>query len=272
MGRTERLSSRGRSWLSVLLPALAALWGSEWGCGGIVEDSRHGADGGETIGGGTGGSAPGIVTTPPIASCGNGVIDPGEQCDGNTFPLGLDTCSAATMGKSTSWALSCTGSCTLSFAGCFTLGSGGRPQTGAGGAPIGGSFGQGGFAGSMGFPSSPADACYARGGVPDSSSSENCSQGVDAANVCINKRAAITCIDKCACSVCASLYDHCMTDGACRWLIACAEQYQCYSVASCGAYCADLIKTAGGPGTSSAALLDSTLACLSGSNCPLSCP
>lgn len=256
--------------MSVVLPALAALWGAEWGCGGIVEDSRHRPDGGPGAAGETGGSAP-VIVTPPSSTCGNGYLDPGEQCDGIAFAAGLDSCAAVTMGMYPAGTLKCTVSCTLSFEGCSSAGAGGGPSF-AGGGSIGGSFGQGGFGGTMGFPSNPTDDCYAHGGVPDPTSSETCNLGADATNACIAKRSSTTCTDKCACSVCPSLYDHCMVDGACRWMFACAQQGACYSVASCEPKCPDMIKLAGGPNTPSAALMDSMLACLTSSNCPLSCP
>jgi hypothetical protein len=267
-----------RSWSSVLIPTIAALWASEWGCGGIVEDSRQGADAGHEFsgsGGGpkdrAGGNGGGRITpVPPIATCGDGVVNDGEQCDGAAFRSGMSTCGEATAGAEPYGTLSCTPTCGIDFSGCMGRGTGGFPP-GAGSAPVGGSFGIGGGAGTMGFPPSPADDCYARGGVPDPMSSENCSFGADAVNACITKRPSTTCADKCGCSVCANQYDHCKTDGACFWMLTCAEAAPCYSVAACEGSCPDMIKSAGGPNTSSARLLDSLLACVSAGNCPLNC-
>src|SRR5689334_21853805 len=98
MGRREISSSRSHSWVSVLLPTLAALWGSEWGCGGIVEDSRHGVDAGPgsaARGNGPGPLMPGVPVVPD--TCGNGVLEGNEQCDTVSFAPGLGSCAEATM-------------------------------------------------------------------------------------------------------------------------------------------------------------------------------
>jgi dienelactone hydrolase len=82
---------------------------------------------------------------PPPATCGNGVVDPGEDCDGAT-PV---TCSGATMGSLPLGEAACVG-CRVDSSGCYSAalpGAGGAPGTGgvinepgpppgAGGAPV----------------------------------------------------------------------------------------------------------------------------------------
>lgn len=51
------------------------------------------------------------------ARCGNGIIEPGEECDGPN--LDEQTCVTATMGAFTAGMLSCTSSCRLDLSGCM---------------------------------------------------------------------------------------------------------------------------------------------------------
>jgi hypothetical protein len=266
----------------MLLPVAAALWGSGWGCGGVVTDSGKNRDGGP-IGAEAGGgsSIPGIPpgvggskAKPPSApSCGNGRLDGSELCDGNSFRTDVDTCPEALMVPFSSGTLYCTPSCTIDTSGCYQS-FGGTPNVG--GSPNGGYFGYAGRAGGggmLGVPTSPAQACYMRGGVPDPASIDGCSFGVDATNACFNKPNRTTCADKCGCSSCPNTYDQCLSDGACMWTFGCAKVMGCYSVSSClQANCGNAIMTAGGPNTPSAALLDQVLACFQANNCPLNCP
>jgi len=69
--------------------------------------------------------------------CGNGQIDPGEQCDGQN--QGGETCMSYTMGACTGGYLICTGNCTFDQSAC------GPCSNGQGGSA--GSFGTGGFPG-----------------------------------------------------------------------------------------------------------------------------
>jgi len=69
---------------------------------------------------------------PPPVSCGNGVVDPGEDCEGTT----AQTCAAATMGALPLGQVGCTG-CRLDVSGCFSSnpgGAGGGSSLGTGGA------------------------------------------------------------------------------------------------------------------------------------------
>jgi hypothetical protein len=248
----------------------------------VVTDSGRNRDGGPS-GNGTGGGpylpgvggSPGTAGSKPIPkpACGNGRLDANELCDGNSFRSDVDTCQEALMAPYFFGTLYCTPSCTLDTSGCYQSG-GGVPNIG--GAPNGGSLGYGGRAGGggmLGMPTSPAQACYMRGGVPDPSSGDGCSFGVDATNACFAKPNRTTCTDKCGCSICPNAYDQCLNDGACMWTFGCAKIMGCYSVSGClQAGCTDAITRAGGPGTPSAALLDQVLACFQSNNCPLSCP
>jgi hypothetical protein len=265
----------------MLLPVAAALWGSGYGCGGVVTDSGRDRDAGPVGAAATGGrsSIPvippgpgpgGSKPRPPSgASCGNGIVEGEELCDGNSFRSDVDTCGEALMAPYYGQ-LYCTGSCTLDTSGCYQS-FGGRPPMG--GAPNGGSFGYAGRAGGggmLGLPTSPAQACYSRGGVPDPVNFNGCYFGVDATDVCNSNHT--TCSDKCGCSFCPSAYDQCKSDGACAWTFDCAKSLGCYSVSSCmRAGCSSIISLAGGPNTPSAALLDQVLACYQANNCLLPC-
>jgi len=73
-------------------------------------------------------------------TCNNGVLDPGEPCDG--VNLGGDTCETATMGAQPSGVLSCTANCTFNTSGCTGGNTGGGAGMG-GGAGFGGGGGFG---------------------------------------------------------------------------------------------------------------------------------
>jgi cysteine-rich repeat protein len=104
---------------------------------------KHTAGNGAAGGGGSNGLAP------PGPNCGDGIVNPDEQCDGNS--LGGNTCSTATMGVRPGGALACRSNCTFDLAGCTTNGSAGAgggngtgggttgtgagPNTGTGGGP-----------------------------------------------------------------------------------------------------------------------------------------
>ena len=74
--------------------------------------------------------------------CGNGVVEPGELCDGGD--LAGETCGSVTMFSATVGTLRCTAKCTFDTSGCFrSVGAGGS----GGMAGAGGRGGGGGFAG-----------------------------------------------------------------------------------------------------------------------------
>lgn len=64
------------------------------------------------------GKAPG--PSPELSACGNGVLEPGEECDGED--LGGATCESAS--GATDGVLRCTSACRLDTAGCHTCGDG----------------------------------------------------------------------------------------------------------------------------------------------------
>jgi hypothetical protein len=84
-----------------------------------------------------------VTCTPGEARCGNGAIDPPEQCDGSN--LNGETCTTATMNAKPNGTLACSASCTLDTRGCTANGgAGGSGGTmGAGGSPAAGGSGGG---------------------------------------------------------------------------------------------------------------------------------
>lgn len=94
----------------------------------------------------TGGAAAGTGGAAASGTCNNGVLDPGEACDGSLF--GGKNCATATMNAQPNGLLTCSATCTLVTTGCSVSGvgnggaGGGGPGTagasGAGGAPAGG--------------------------------------------------------------------------------------------------------------------------------------
>jgi hypothetical protein len=85
-----------------------------------------------------------------VCTCGNGVLDQGEMCDGaNTNG---ETCASATMMANMTGSVSCTPNCTLNASGCTASQTpppvGGGGMTGGGGTSGGGgTTGGGGFGG-----------------------------------------------------------------------------------------------------------------------------
>jgi hypothetical protein len=92
-----------------------------------------------------------VTCTPGEPQCGNGAIDPQEQCDGAN--LNGETCATATMNALPNGTLACSPTCTLDTTGCrgADAGAGGSGGTmGAGGSPAtGGSPAAGGSGGGM---------------------------------------------------------------------------------------------------------------------------
>jgi hypothetical protein len=91
----------------------------------------------------------GIQVNETGGSCGDGVVNGTETCDGNAF--GGNTCATATLGAEPFGFLLCTSVCKFDTSQCFGGGTGGG--TGAGGITgAGGGFGiDGGFGGFGGF-------------------------------------------------------------------------------------------------------------------------
>jgi hypothetical protein len=233
---------------------LAAIVG---GCGGIVrgdgDPDGGGYDrgsGGVTGGVGSGGkvatgaskgsgarpAATGGTTSKP--ACFNGKLDPGETCDGSIMGI---TCLAATMGSAPLGTVTCSKTCTWDTSGC-------RSAIGTGGVT-----GTGGFTATGGRP--------ATGGVTYDS--------------CMNPTSTIlqnACTAPCGCKACPETYAACRADGGCSWILACAQQQGCASVAQCYATsCSSIINTSGGLMSLGSRLADPTLACLAQSGCGVAC-
>lgn len=90
-----------------------------------------GDDGGTTSGGddsGAGDDTTGGAMPPPTGSCGNGVIDVGEACDGDSFGM-YDAEIQCLLNGYTGGSATCTPSCTVDFTTCSDTpgGSGGNP-------------------------------------------------------------------------------------------------------------------------------------------------
>ncbi len=62
-------------------------------------------------------------------SCGNGVVDQGEQCDGPNLPSGVN-CATATSGAQPSGTLGCNPSCQFDISQCTGGMGGGAGMTG----------------------------------------------------------------------------------------------------------------------------------------------
>jgi hypothetical protein len=242
------------------------------GCGGIVRDegspdggyaatsNNNGGGGhagtvqggGGTSGGKAGGTAAGARAGSgggkagggTVLLCGNGRLDPGEICDGSII---MGTCSSATMGAYPNGTLACSTTCQVVTTKCTRNGgSGGVTGTG-GGVGRGGSVGVAGNPGTGGFDA--YDACL-------KSSSLNVSD----------------CNQPCGCKVCPEEYAACRQDGGCAWILACAEQNGCVSVANCyQTSCSSIIDLAGGMMSSGARHADPALACLAKSGCGVAC-
>jgi len=266
------------------------------GCGGVVvtdgkgvggqgDDSGYGGDGGDGFGGdgfggdgfggdggtsrgGTsrGGRAPstgGKVSPPPPPSCGNGIIDPGEQCDGRGVLDGY-TCAELTMGSKPYGNVICQ-KCQVSTARCTS-------DSGAGGAP-----GTGGMPnGAAGGPTGPAE-CFDQGGVPDPNNPGLCTVGPSAVNSCNYYTRAVwgtslgadPCELACGCNACAAAMSECVFDGGCTWLYACAQSSGCTTFAECNleSTCMQMIEQSGGTASAGARIFRRVLACETRADC-----
>lgn len=103
---------------------------------------------------GTMGAGGSPITNPPPggqngARCGDGVISPPEQCDGQA-QNGLN-CQSASMGACAGGTLVCNGSCQFDFSMCTGC-NGGGPGGAGGTMGTGGTFGGGGVGGVTGQP------------------------------------------------------------------------------------------------------------------------
>jgi hypothetical protein len=91
------------------------------GAGGRVAPSAGGA-----FPGGSAGAPAGGAGAAPGFSCGDGVVGPGESCDGTSFAG--ETCASATMNARPQGTLLCTAYCSFDLSACF----GGSPAADAG--------------------------------------------------------------------------------------------------------------------------------------------
>jgi hypothetical protein len=136
--------------------------GSQSGNQGYLQDGGHGAATG--AGGGFVGTGGGVAPGP--ATCGNNIVEAGENCDG---PVTNTTCAQATMGSKPIGNVSCTG-CQIDTSGCTSTGSGG--VTGAGGAVGAGGAGNtgnvGGTAGASGGTGTGGTTALPGGGTTPS--------------------------------------------------------------------------------------------------------
>lgn len=145
-------------------PRYVALTAIVIGCSG-GSDASLGPDTQPYTGPIGGGGVPGQQQFPPAPpTCGNGAIDPGEQCEG-AVP---QSCSALTMGTRPNGVVVCT-NCYINTNGCTAPGQqgmGGAPA--GGGPPIGGDFGGGGVpqGGAPPFGGTPQGGSPAGGSPP----------------------------------------------------------------------------------------------------------
>jgi len=106
LGSSRRLTSRSAFHLGICALVVA---GIDVGCSASSDD----------------GSNDGLPLTP--ANCNNGLLDPGEDCDG--LLLGNGTCASATMGVLPAGQLKCTATCKYDATVCTSgVGAGGAPN------------------------------------------------------------------------------------------------------------------------------------------------
>jgi hypothetical protein len=249
--------------------ALVAMAFQAPACGGMVIDSSRergdasvpGQGGYGPFGSGAGSDQPSTGAAPakggpPIASCGNGQIDPGEGCDGNQ--LNGATCAAVTMGMRPAGVIYCSSACTLDTSKCMTANY-----------ATGGVTGAGGFYGTGGARA--VDACYASSGVPVPS---GCAYGTAATDQCLSRtsQASGMCVQSCSCNLCPGPYTRCVLDGGCGWIFNCAQSTGCSSLGECyKTACGSIIDLAGGLNSVGAHYADAALSCMAQYGCPLSC-
>jgi hypothetical protein len=237
-------------------------------CGGIERDSGPGDAGFAPVGyGGFTDVLPATGGSGTTARCGNGILDPGESCDGALF--GGATCASVTLGAKVEGTLTCSG-CKISIVAC---GSGAS----SGGAPgIGGFPGVGGLNGAGGLFGVGGDAaCYNAGGVAYPTGT--CSTGDTAQKACYGEVSgtqvgSLGCELDCSCANCASVYARCASDGGCNWLLPCAVGAGCTTMEACyNNGCGSITDRAGGLGSIGSVLADAALACMWKAGCAESC-
>jgi hypothetical protein len=233
-----------------------------------------------------GGGNVGGATAPGGPLCGNGVIDPGEGCDGANLQ-GHD-CYSITMGAAPSGTLYCT-ACMFNVSGCFVNGGVG----GQAGGPTypGGMFGRGGIIGTAGTAGTagmtgvdPVAVCYANGGVPDPSNPNVCLNGPEATRLCqshyVNSRLSAqeplgfgNCSSGCGCSSCPAQFDSCATNYDCMVIMDCVERMNCTRMVDCyqPATCQSVIDSVGGQRGRAAIAMSNVLACMSNVGCTPHC-
>jgi hypothetical protein len=197
---------------------------------------KTGAQAGSVAKGGTGAGP---------AVCGNGRVDPGEECDPSVAPT--LTCATATMGAKPVGLLRCTKACRFDTSSCSS-GAGGATGTGgktgtAGKTGTGGAIGSGGQTASF--------------------------------DVCLKTSSILTndCTQTCGCKVCPDVYAACKADGGCSWILACAHQAGCVSIDDCyQTSCSGIIDQAGGRNSVGAKRATPALACLADNGCGVACP
>jgi len=126
--------------------------GADAGGGGFGNAPDGSVGGGDATGGTTGvGGTTGSGGATTASKCGNGVIDPGEQCDG-TRGLANHTCASVTLNSLPLGTLKCGTDCQFDTSGCHSSnpGSGGTGGAGTGGASGAGGTGTGGLTGAGG--------------------------------------------------------------------------------------------------------------------------
>jgi hypothetical protein len=213
------------------------------------------------------------------AACGDGQIEPGEECDGNNF--GVATCASITDGAEPLGFLLCAENCQIDTENCASAGTGGNFGTG-GSFGTGGNFGAGGF-GTGGFFAPDASVgsggsaaiCYAAGGVPDRSNIGACDFGAPATEACYLDYQSTggnigseppTCGAFCGCQNCVSSYDQCTALAGCLDHLNCIEE-------SCGGNlpCVPCNGYLQGASQYTYAVVDAVLSCLGSAGCAPAC-
>jgi len=271
--------------------AVAALQAG--GCGAMTDISDPGVfqnDAGlVSPGGGGSGGRNGAGGSSTGSKCGNGKIDPGEDCDGQN--LKGATCASVTMGTRTAGFLSCSNTCRMITTGCAGVGTGGFPSTGGyygsggyngyggyygtagyGGFYGSGGYGYGGYGAYGGYGGGFPDSCYTNGGVPDPWNPGQCDYGQTAVKACNNyvlmtDAGAPPCEYQCACDNCESSYTQCLNTPNCRYFLSCAET-TCKTIQDCyQTSCRTYIDSVGGLGSVYAQVMNSALACVQAYGC-----
>lgn len=120
-----------RSWLAITFAASVA-----WACG-SSSDTQSSGGGGQCDAGACGGGS-------GTATCGNGIVEAGEDCDRT---LNGATCASATSNSQQYGTLGCTTTCKFDLANCSST----NPTQGSGGSVGSGGSGSGGSGGTVGI-------------------------------------------------------------------------------------------------------------------------